>query len=103
MRRAGYGIIWAPPAWPPMPSDGVVDANCRVHGMTNLYIAGSSVFPTVGNDMPTLTVVALAHRLADHLKLRADQGRRRPTSNLGARQTARSRPRSHSCNREVAQ
>jgi choline dehydrogenase-like flavoprotein len=51
------------------PKDGVVDANCRVHGMTNFYIAGSSVFPTVGNDMPTLTVVALAHRLADHLKL----------------------------------
>jgi choline dehydrogenase-like flavoprotein len=51
-------------------NDGVVDANCCVHGMTNLYIAGSSVFPTVGNDMPTLTVVALAHRLADHLKLK---------------------------------
>ncbi len=51
------------------PAQGVVDSNCRVHGMTNLYVAGSSVFPTVGNDMPTLTVVALAHRLADHLKL----------------------------------
>jgi choline dehydrogenase-like flavoprotein len=50
-------------------SEGVVDADCRVHGMANLYIAGSSVFPTVGNDMPTLTVVALAHRLADHIKL----------------------------------
>jgi choline dehydrogenase-like flavoprotein len=50
-------------------SEGVVDADCRVHGMTNLYIAGSSVFPTVGNDMPTLTIVALAHRLADYLKL----------------------------------
>jgi choline dehydrogenase-like flavoprotein len=52
------------------PGEGVVDADCRVHGMTNLYIAGSSVFPTVGNDMPTLTIVALAHRLADHIKLR---------------------------------
>jgi choline dehydrogenase-like flavoprotein len=50
------------------PNDGVVDANCRVHGIANLYVAGSSVFPTVGNDMPTLTVVALAHRLSDHLK-----------------------------------
>lgn len=50
------------------PRDGVVDGDCRVHGMTNLYIAGSSVFPTVGNDMPTLTIVALAHRLADHIK-----------------------------------
>jgi choline dehydrogenase-like flavoprotein len=52
------------------PSEGVVDGNCLVHGMSNLFIAGSSVFPTVGNDMPTLTVVALAHRLADHLKMR---------------------------------
>jgi choline dehydrogenase-like flavoprotein len=51
------------------PQDGVVDKNCRIHGMENLFIAGSSVFPTVGNDMPTLTVVTLAHRLADHLKL----------------------------------
>jgi choline dehydrogenase-like flavoprotein len=46
-----------------------VDANCRVHGMDNLYIAGSSIFPTVGNDMPTINIVALAHRLADHIKL----------------------------------
>jgi choline dehydrogenase-like flavoprotein len=50
------------------PKQGVVDANCRVHSVDNLYIAGSSVFPTGGNDMPTLTVIALAHRLADHLK-----------------------------------
>jgi choline dehydrogenase-like flavoprotein len=46
---------------------GVVDADCRVHGLKNLFIAGSSVFPTGGNDTPTLTIVALAHRLADHL------------------------------------
>lgn len=48
-------------------SRGVVDADCRVHGVRNLFIAGSSVFPTVGNDTPTMTVVALAHRLSDHL------------------------------------
>ena len=42
---------------------GVVDPNCRVHGMSNLFIAGSSVFPTGGNDLPTLTIVALAIRL----------------------------------------
>jgi choline dehydrogenase-like flavoprotein len=47
---------------------GVVDANCRVHGCTNLYVAGSSVFPTGGYANPTLTIVALAIRLADHLK-----------------------------------
>lgn len=50
------------------PSQGVVDRNCRVHGIKNLYVAGSSVFPTGGNDMPTLTIVALAHRLSDHLR-----------------------------------
>jgi len=50
------------------PKMGVVDANCRVHGIHNLYIAGSSVFPTFGCSNPTLTVVALALRLADHLK-----------------------------------
>ena len=46
---------------------GVVDPNCRVHGMQNLYVAGSSVFPTAGCDMPTYTIVALAIRLADHV------------------------------------
>jgi len=52
------------------PSLGVVDADCKVHGISNLYVAGSSVFPTVASDMPTLTIIALAHRLADHLKER---------------------------------
>jgi choline dehydrogenase-like flavoprotein len=50
------------------PRQGVVDAQCRVHGLDNLYIAGGSVFPTAGTDAPTLTIVALALRLADHLK-----------------------------------
>jgi choline dehydrogenase-like flavoprotein len=45
------------------PAKGVVDPNCRVHGMSNLFIAGSSVFPTVGSDTPTITIVALALRL----------------------------------------
>lgn len=52
------------------PNLGVVDADCKVHGLNNLYIAGSSVFPTAGNINPTLTLVALALRLADHLKVR---------------------------------
>jgi choline dehydrogenase-like flavoprotein len=52
----------------PDPAQGVVDADCRVHGVRNLYVAGSSVFPTYGCSNPTLTVVALALRLADHLK-----------------------------------
>jgi choline dehydrogenase-like flavoprotein len=50
------------------PSSGVVDRNCRVHGMGNLFIAGSSVFPTAGSNFPTMTLAALAIRLADHLQ-----------------------------------
>jgi choline dehydrogenase-like flavoprotein len=50
------------------PRQGVVDANCQVHGISNLYVAGSSVFPTAGAGTPTFTLVALALRLADHLK-----------------------------------
>lgn len=49
------------------PRDGVVDRNCKVHGVDNLYIAGGSVFPTSSSAMPTLTIVALAVRLAEHL------------------------------------
>ena len=49
------------------PKAGVVDANSRVHGIDNLYVAGSSVFPTGGCANPTLTIVALALRLADRL------------------------------------
>ncbi len=50
------------------PRSGVVDRDCRVHGTTNLYVAGSSVFPTTGIVNPTFTIVALAIRLADHLR-----------------------------------
>lgn len=50
------------------PAMGVVNRNCRMHGVGNLYVAGSSVFPTAGYVPPTLTIVALALRLADHLK-----------------------------------
>jgi choline dehydrogenase-like flavoprotein len=50
------------------PQNSVVDRNCKVHGLANLFIAGSSVFPTSGTAGPTLTIVALAIRLADHLR-----------------------------------
>lgn len=50
------------------PEDGVVDPNLAVHGYSNLHILGSSVFPTGGWANPTLTILALAHRLADHLE-----------------------------------
>jgi choline dehydrogenase-like flavoprotein len=50
------------------PSHGVVDPSCRVHDVEDLYVAGGSVFPTSGAANPTLTIVALALRLADELK-----------------------------------
>jgi hypothetical protein len=49
------------------PTTSVVDADCRVHGMENLYVAGSSVFATAGQCTPTTTITALSLRLADHL------------------------------------
>jgi choline dehydrogenase-like flavoprotein len=49
------------------PRRGVVDRDCRVHGIANLFVAGSAVFTTASWAHPTLTVVALALRLADHL------------------------------------
>jgi choline dehydrogenase-like flavoprotein len=48
--------------------EGVVDENCQIHDVDGIYIAGSSVFPTVGHANPTLMIVALALRLADRLK-----------------------------------
>jgi choline dehydrogenase-like flavoprotein len=53
------------------PRDGVVDPDGAVHGVGNLFIAGSAVFPTSGHANPTLTIVALALRLAEHLKRQA--------------------------------
>jgi len=50
------------------PEEGVVDTNCQVFGVHGLYIAGSSVFPTSGAANPTLTLIAMALRLADRLR-----------------------------------
>ena len=49
------------------PAKGVTNADCEVHGVHNLFVAGSSVFPTVGSDSPTITIVALALRLCDKI------------------------------------
>jgi choline dehydrogenase-like flavoprotein len=49
------------------PHYGVVDRDCKVHDMANLYVAGSSVFPTVGANFPTITITALTLRLAEHI------------------------------------
>ena len=54
------------------PEGGVVDPDLQVHGSSNLFVAGSSVFPAFGFANPTLTVVALSLRLADHIKARKE-------------------------------
>ena len=58
------------------PRLGVVDPDCAVHGVEGLYVAGGSVFPTSGHANPTLMILALAIRLADHLKLRITEDRK---------------------------
>jgi choline dehydrogenase-like flavoprotein len=50
------------------PRAGVVDRDCRVHGVADVFVAGASVFPTSGWSNPTLTLLALAYRLADRLE-----------------------------------
>jgi len=52
---------------------GVVDRDCRVQGIRNLFIAGSSIFPISESANPTLTIVALAIHLAEHLKSIRDE------------------------------
>ena len=77
--QAGSGSEWSPrlrgghhhmgtTRMADSPTEGVVDKNCKVHGIDNLFIAGSSVFPTGGYVNPTLTIVALSIRMAEHLK-----------------------------------
>jgi choline dehydrogenase-like flavoprotein len=53
--------------------EGVVDTNCAVFELPNLYVASSAVFPTGGHANPTLTIVALAVRLAQHLRSRCER------------------------------
>jgi choline dehydrogenase-like flavoprotein len=48
-------------------SGGVVDGNCKVFGLDNLFIVGSSVFATGGGGNPTMPLVQLALRLADYI------------------------------------
>jgi choline dehydrogenase-like flavoprotein len=50
------------------PKTSVVDSDGQVHGVRGLFVTGSSVFPTAGSANPTLTIAALAIRLADHLR-----------------------------------
>jgi choline dehydrogenase-like flavoprotein len=50
------------------PSEGVVDLDLKIHGTANAYVCSSAVFPSSGTSNPTHTLLALAVRLADHLK-----------------------------------
>jgi len=50
------------------PKKGVVDANCRIHGIDNFFVAGASCYTTGGAVNPTLTCVAISLRLSDHVK-----------------------------------
>ncbi len=55
-----------------LPTHGAVDPDCLLFGTRNVWVTGGSVFPTTGHANPTLTIVALAVRLADHLNSRAN-------------------------------
>jgi len=68
------------------PATGVVDADARVHGLDNLYIVGSSVFPVSASTSPTVAIVQLAHRLGDHLAQR--QARRSPVASSSGAEAA---------------
>jgi len=50
------------------PQNNVLDVNCRTHDIDNLYVVDASFFPSMGAMNPTLTIVANALRVADHLK-----------------------------------
>jgi choline dehydrogenase-like flavoprotein len=57
------------------PKKGVVDANCKVHSLSNLYIAGASCYTTSAAPNPTLTLIALTIRLSDHIKQQVRENR----------------------------
>jgi choline dehydrogenase-like flavoprotein len=80
-RRDGYPVLAQMSAHHPSgttrmsddPRAGVVDGQCRVHGVENLFVASSSVFPSSGSAPPTLTILALAIRVADRVKSEMDR------------------------------
>ena len=67
----GYGLGYHPSGATAMannPEEGVCDENLKVYGLNNLYLISNSVFPHMGSNPPTLTIVALALRLAAHFE-----------------------------------
>jgi choline dehydrogenase-like flavoprotein len=73
------------------PKDGVVDAMCRLHGVGNLYVASSAVFPTGGYAPPMLTIVALSIRVADTIYTRTNRVSSRAQANGVASEPVRTR------------
>jgi choline dehydrogenase-like flavoprotein len=63
-------------------SAGVVDPNCRIFEFQNLFVAGSSTFPTSGRAPPTLPAIALAVRLSEHIAARYRVNLRNPLLNI---------------------
>lgn len=57
------------------PTEGVVDQNLKVHGVDNLYIGGSSVFASAGISNPTMTIITLSIRLAEHVRTQIPRAR----------------------------
>ncbi len=79
------------------PSTGVVDTNCQVFGVDGLYVAGSAVFPTSGAANPTLTIAAMALRLADHLgAVLGDEAARARRAAIGQGSPAQASPHARS-------
>ncbi len=72
--------------------EGVVNRDCKVHGYSNFYIAGSSVFPTAGANFPTITIAALAMRLATHLMAELKTSSSAPIESLVTDQTTSTLP-----------
>jgi choline dehydrogenase-like flavoprotein len=52
------------------PATSVLDLNCKVHELDNLYVTDASFFPSIGAVNPTLTIIANALRVADHIGTR---------------------------------
>src|SRR3989338_5462133 len=67
------------------PQESVVNTECRVHSSENLYVVGGSVFPSAGCASPTMTMVALSIRLAEHVKSKLASKPRRTFKNQTSR------------------
>ncbi len=77
-------ITWGPRAWPIPPRPGWSDSNCQVFGLDNMFVAGSSVFPSTDIVNPTLNLTALTARLANFILTTAATARAAPIGSAPA-------------------